>query len=987
MLKYPLHELLSAYAYRGKRVKIKHEGSRMKPIQIAALLGVYWFTTHANLGATELLEGNSPQGSGTTMTFALKGHVRNSTGAIQYVSAAPTQAGMPDIGQYTISGLTPGDIKLVPLISEKTTIGLNPDLPNPLLNQPVRFLASMEGANAAARLDFKPLIVLESDPTRLYLIADVHNAGRLYITEPLNDAQDPAQVTSEIIAIEGSKDFAFAAVKPNGGGQFGDAGSGIAAVILGTQTRTSGEQEGVFPVFLQLDAPTGLAGRPDGVRAAALDVTSSQLAIGSPLASIGQVVDMAWSPQLRRLFIALRVEGGPGLVDGARALAVGRIVINEQDHKFFIEQFAPASLFDGAADQIVGETGSGASVSLHFVRSMFTSTAFSYLVVVGDVGLPADTKRRVYALPLTASENASLQGTLADKDAQPQTLYASDGAFVERYITKPATTPAEATRSTEPAAQVGAGELPFGDIADVCVYGDTVFVSVEDPAAGMGSDPDQIPGIFYSQAIFNPNGTIKAWTQWQRAVATSARTINSGFDALGGGISFIERTSVHGGDIVRRTVWGEGSATEGQGLLNQFALRYFAEPQGGVMGLFDLPVSTPGLATVSLNIFVGSARIAIAQTGLLQGSTFEFLYGNAFANSHEYTNGTIDAVVNAPIAGISGGVLDDLGPLCAAEVATDQTTNAWIFVGGINGLAVLSQADGAGFDPATGPGDQLSNLTPGFSFKFVSGFSQILKLVADGQYLYVLTLDSLERIDLTQGNPGLGIVQATTIATVASTLITHEKGSFLDCIISGKLALVGTSVGLMRNGNGTDISTATTIADAAWTMITIPEGAGPIVQLYPVTQSGRAQDITASEGGYFHALRGYYGKNQSQVNRFCVRALGLADDITDTTVEPLLDLFVKDVPSYFLNFGEFRNFFRTDGAYGLSALSKQFATPVCLTQLPALPPARTGERFVGVRSKKVPLNFGQATQINALMRNSASGSVSVAGDFAVRSLE
>lgn len=70
--------------------------------------------------------------------------------------------------------------------------------------------------------------------------------------------------------------------------------------------------------------------------------------------------------------------------------------------------------------------------------------------------------------------------------------------------------------STDSAVRVGAGVLPAGSITNMVVRDDTVFVTV-----GNNSADPLSSGVYSSQAIFNPAGTIVGWTEWQRAAGTT----------------------------------------------------------------------------------------------------------------------------------------------------------------------------------------------------------------------------------------------------------------------------------------------------------------------------------------------------------------------------------------------------------------------------------------------------------------------------------
>src|SRR5690606_14554103 len=112
-------------------------------------------------------------------------------------------------------------------------------------------------------------------------------------------------------------------------------------------------------------------------------------------------------------------------------------------------------------------------------------------------------------------------------------------------------------------------------------------------------------------------------------------------------------------------------------------------------------------------------------------------------------------------------------PIIAAELASDGT-NGWLFVGGSHGVAVLSAADGNGWDITTGLGPDFAGLSAGMSFKQFGSYSFVRKIMHDGDFLYILTDQVLDRIDLTQGNPGLGQFTPVTVALAGELLNTRD---------------------------------------------------------------------------------------------------------------------------------------------------------------------------------------------------------------------
>ena len=94
--------------------------------------------------------------------------------------------------------------------------------------------------------------------------------------------------------------------------------------------------------------------------------------------------------------------------------------------------------------------------------------------------------------------------------------------------------------------------------------------------------------------------------------------------------------------------------------------------------------------------------------------------------------------------------------------------------------------------------------------------------------------------------------------------------------------------------------------------------------------AGRAQTVaTTGSGGQIYLLTADRGRNRAQINRFAI-ANRADEPIDDMTVQPFPDIFIKEIPSYFVNLSEYRNLFVTDGVLNFHACS--FEDP----QLPTL---------------------------------------------------
>lgn len=944
----------------------------MHRISFIALIAQITVFSGSFLHATQVMQGNSNDPN-QTFSFSIKEHQQAQLASSNlFLAAAPGTGGANIVDSYTVSVLSPLANRFQPIVYAKANYNGVADTINPLYDKGIAYMALLEGVTAVIGSPERPLVVTSDDPKTLYLINRFDGNSVEVISTPMPDAT--GQPTSAIVGIGGAPTHGFAAVAPTGAGTiFGDVGSGIAMSVVGTTTTSA--------VFLPINVMTGFANSPV---AFPLDRTSSLVAIGNPLTSMS-VSAMHWDRVVNRLYIALQVVGGAAPTDGAKAIVIGRL--DDNTNQFTLIPAMPSSAVTGATNTIIGGQGVNAAVSIQKIGTLFTSTKMHYLIVVGGNGSAAATQSSVYALPLVGGiSDPDLLGTIAKKDAPVENSFFGimPPFFGTRAITIPATTPADMPTTADQAAMVGNGPLPAGAINDLFIHTDTVFVSVKTANA------NQAPGVYSSQAIFDPSGKISGWTSWQRAASsyqqTSAQldpTHAFGVDPLLGNSVFMVADNGIDTKTVKRTVWGAGDS-QFFGQLQPFISEFFPADRDGIQESIDLPFGSRGLDGISLAILTGLQRIMLIQTGKTQAAAQVPNSGTAMGVTQQFGDGMINQDFPPTVAGaiaLEGGALDDLGPITAATTIANQTNN-WLVVGGVNGIAILSQADGTGI-AAPGLGDGMSGLRNGMTFKKIGDYHFVRKLIADDNFLYVLTDSRLDRIDLTLGNIGLGIFSADTLADV--NLLTPNKNqvsSFLDAIVSSKLGLLATTFGLLRSGSGKNIQTDVNTDAIDWQPVAAPESVPPVVKLIAQSATGIATDLARGIGGYLITINASRSLNQSYLHRYVIEAVDQSA-VTDNSVQLFPDLFVKSVPSFFASYGQFRNMLMTNGALYFASTSKNGDQQPSVVLFPANTQVFSGKRFLGVRSRPVPTGI-TGNQIAALVRTCASGSWQAAGDFALR---
>lgn len=925
--------------------------------------------------ASELITGNSAASAGQTFSFPVQAHVFSPTGENLYVGAHPT-LGTPQ--EFTISAINRANTKFIPLAPQKSSINGQDTDDSPLYNKHVQYMALFSDLKAqvfGANNSERPLLVLSEDITSVYMIQDFAGKIPVLVAKDLHDAQN--NVTSGIVGIGNiGGTNAVAAVKSSSGGNFGDVGSGIAFLKLATKAIKDGDKQKNQTVFEQTDAV--IPGVDGVVRAVPLDVTSAVLKINSDLSSIGSVVNFYWDMFLERLYVILQVQAGAGATDGARAVFVG---VPTQGDKLQFLPIAVEAVFSGAQNKIIGAVGANAQVSLHHVKTMWSSDNFPYLIVVGGNGAPSATTRTAFALPLVNNKKIVGNGTIANKLENP--------AIPGRGFSQTAQDESQMTIATDLAAQIGGGPIAAGEISSLFVRGDAVYVTIQTADAGY------LPGIYSSQAILDARGAIQRWTEWRRVAGNTDQVFAADVDQRGNFL-MMDGISTSSVQTVKRTVWGTNDA---DGLLggttSDFSKGFlsiinveFPIAVAGVQGLFDFPaITTPGLNGIALTVSTGLKKIILAEMGNSSSGSFVPNVGDYLTYEEMFSNGTITkdlpSVGTTPrVVIISGGVLNDLGPITAAEIARSGATgsNGWLFVGGIGGLAVLTNPDGTGWDATAGLGPNFDGLKNNMAFKKVGNYTFVRKLVYDGDYLYVLTDTALYRINLVTSNFGTGALDVRTLATPLSILGLNQHDTFTDLLITGKFALLTSSKGLHRVGNGKDITQAQNPADVAWENVLLPESVGPATRLFAISVTGRAQDVAQGRNGNIYVLNAFAGKNQAQLIRFVINDVQ-SSPIDNNTMQLLPDFYVVGVPAALINFNGFRDIVTYDGSAQMNGKDRHLTQEPFVT---AIQDVRSGVPSGNGIITTLPLTITTASHVTTMLRNSASGSWLVAGDFGLR---
>ena len=134
--------------------------------------------------------------------------------------------------------------------------------------------------------------------------------------------------------------------------------------------------------------------------------------------------------------------------------------------------------------------------------------------------------------------------------------------------------------------------------------------------------------------------------------------------------------------------------------------------------------------------------------------------------------------------------------------------------------------------------------------------------------------------------------------------------------------------------------------------------------------------FSAGVGGNIYAVAGYPGYQQTRVYRLNVTPGG---SITDATLSYFPDYFIKNIRTFYLNVGDYRNGMYTDGGLFLFTRSRYAPTESkpFVQQVPVFERIKD-RRFAIKNSPLQELNF--ISSLHSVTRRSSEGGLMVAGD-------
>ncbi|MCK4499227.1 hypothetical protein KAU11_01915, partial [Candidatus Babeliales bacterium] len=848
----------------------------------------------------------------------------------------------------------------------------------------------------------KPIVVNQVDKTKFHLVDNVTDGSAVISSIAFREFDNATSGVISAVAggVIGSDTYVFASAYATGIANFSTTGGTVRAFKRNGTTNTFDEVGAGTKKVMKIP---DVAGAPTAYKEGELfnEVYASdgvQELVGDE--DILYVKDMHWDSTLERLFIGLELNSS--LADSDKqGVLIGRIA-SATDAGLYTNVTAGDLLVEGCCPLAAIGAASGSAHAIatndtfnllvNKVKTMHTSTGFSYLITQADIddNDNAVSAMKVFALPIVDGSTATANniGKLAKVTAStniwtadPDAVAGVDEVLIGNHAS---------TADSVPGVVGGGVVVPTSAqtsdvITDMQVVGDTVFVT--STSGGTGE-----LGIFASTAIFSKAGTIQAWTSWTRVGGVYTGVYHMAMDTATGNIWHTYQTT-DAADTVGLTQWFGGNAAAGYGLAE---LRTTTDigidnslpiTAGGVYSATHFGAMTPGLyngvgsAGHSWIVFTGNKEVVAARTG---GGTQTAPALLPTVPGSDYSATYVEDFTDA--------ALGDLGEVYCSEFARDGAVanTGWLFAGGQNGLAVWSvDASGAGWAAGSGLANAAGLGTA--TFKKLAGITgPVYAMRADGVNLYVMTDKQLLRIPMAANKFDLAVTAAIG-ATVIYQCAADEWMLCMEPVAGSNDASVVEARGYLATTKGLYFQTDWTASISAtnWqavaTTVPLPTGKGPVLgmKFLQGTQAAAAGSVI----GNLYVLVGSLAKNEARLYRYSVTGTSAA---ANGLIEPTVldsnstnvgaEIFtVYDTSGLQENFGALRYNCMINGV-GFTGLSKTCGCSTVLNTFPlgtGTTPTETAAAF-DLALGHEPMYFAD------LVHNTANGALIAAGSFGVR---
>lgn len=665
---------------------------------------------------------------------------------------------------------------------------------------------------------------------------------------------------------------------------------------------------------------------------------------GNNLSTIGTLIALYPSPiTALQMYVGLDVSASVGA--GSQAVGLFAAKANPKT-----ESTAPSVTFSSVLPDLVASAGlqtpvsasANRRVAVSNITTTTTSTGLSYFITGRYDGIG---RQSVYAMPMvTMADNSSDNGKIARFDSIAQTFKIIGSTYRVQGFNEVIDDANEINISGVAAVttrlQVGAGPVPLNTgqfINQLVAQGDAVYITIQTPFA-VGSTP----GMFKSQALFDAQGRIMSWSPWQRVAGTDDQMLFAIKNRTTDATMYVSGAT---SDTITQTTWNN---TTSQTSFIAAVGSAMQKDNGGVQGLVSVSNNTTDLAGFPLLVATGNQAVVIGQTGSMSGGNIIIDSPQNVITINDSLNLNIGSVVTATFANQSG------------------VDNNWLFMGGDNGLAVLSNdMTGIGFN---GQLTSLASLTAsGMSCKILGNFKFVKKIASDANFLYVMTLDGVYRIALAANKFTLISPEALDAQTVVFASTIDRYASCTDMLVDNNLMLLGTTSGLYSlNVSGGLPATPVSIS--------IPGGLSTVSRMVTISNNVNFyQKFYVSSNLYVLSIN--YGVQQARLNRFT---------ITNGTITAIEDQLLEGQNGPLLIFDYMSNNIFIDGSLGFATSYRIGSIPPALKYMEYT--LQAGNSSTQTLLKYHTANVSIASVLSSLgittvARDYASGCLMLAADF------
>ena len=647
-------------------------------------------------------------------------------------------------------------------------------------------------------LDNGDLLVLPTvDRTKFYIVQDPGSINPVILASPA--VIDTASAATKILNITAAGSIA------NGVNRIVVAASGTSAANLSSET--SAVNSTLYTFLHDKTAgtitKTGQSKFSDGSAMSLGKTGIVTLLTGASSTNILNISAMTWSPDLNRLFIGTTGASSQNI----SFIAVARFASDDSNlsaldaDDLVLEKFAPLSTAN-AANVTSMKVASWSVNDIGFTYN--PATDGYYLTAQINYGAAAIPTGGIFALPVvgTSATNTADVGKLASTSGATTPLSSFSFSDYGFLVTQTPATAPDACYDVK--SLVGGYNLVTTGFSDMAmhIYGNTVYL-VARTRASSPIRPDA--GVFASNPLYDANGNFAGWSAWKQAFSDSYYNVLGGtkgntidnmyFNSLDGRVYYTARNyDVTTPDTptvneIGMLNWGLGDNQNTSGVspfLDKINTDFV---NSGVWAAAAFPaITTMGLGNCGLTVIASRDKVALVSTGGL----LTRCSGSAAVDSRTvapmdrpYSVSAFGSTETASTALSNHYVyyddIDGIGDVLCAEVARVSNANVYgtatsdpeltsgfphthgfIFVGGQNGIAVLRNADGTGFDASCGKkaqsaaGDYMSNdletlstKLGGMTFKKIPGINEAIhEMVASSGFLYAMGSKTVYRIRL-----------------------------------------------------------------------------------------------------------------------------------------------------------------------------------------------------------------------------------------------